>query len=100
MAVNVLNCTEINQLSYMDYTCNCVAMSTTYSLVVSTGAFQHLCSYRCTHASTLKQTAVPDSIDFFAPMIPFCWHLPLQIETLHWQRYIVFPSILLLMDHS
>ena len=51
-------------------------MSTTYSLVVATGAFQHLCSDGCKHASTLKQTAVPDSIDLFAAMTPFHWHLP------------------------
>ena len=60
----------------MDCTCNWVAMWTTYSLVVATGAFQHLCSDRYTHVSTLKQTAVSDSIDLFTPMIPFSWHLP------------------------
>ena len=54
----------------------CIAMSTTYSLVIATGAFQRLCSDECTHASTLKQRAIPDSDNLFAPMTSFCWHLP------------------------
>ena len=65
----------------MDCTCNCVAMPITYSLVVATGAFQCPCSDEYTHASTLKQRAVPDSTarSFqFPQWFPFAYICPFQ----------------------
>ena len=57
-------------------------LSTTYYLMVATGAFQRLCSDKSTHPRTLKQRAVLDSIDLIGSLASFRWHLSLAKRTL------------------